>query len=90
MVAGAGGVSSGATGIGRWLFVLALSVYVFTAGGSLTTTDAVEAFDITRNIVEHGSIAMSDSLAGAEALRGSDGRFYSPFGIVQSLYNIPF
>ncbi|MEO8071089.1 MAG: hypothetical protein ABI652_06780, partial [Acidobacteriota bacterium] len=76
--------------IGRWLFVLALSVYGFTAGGSLTTTDAVVAFDVTRNIVEHGTVAMSGNLLGMEAHRGADGRYYSPFGIAQSLYNIPF
>ena len=76
---------------GWWLFVLALGVYVLSAGGSLTTTDAVQAFDTTRNLVEHGSIAMSDDVAaGAEALRGRDGRYYSPFGIVQTLVNVPF
>ena len=76
--------------IGRWLFILTWSVYVFTAGGSLTSTDAVQAFDVTRNIVEHGSIEMSAHLSAADALRGRDGRVYSPFGIVQSLYNVPF
>lgn len=76
--------------IGRWLFVLALSVYTFTAGGSLTTTDAVVTYDVTDNLVRHGSIAMSGNLLGMESQRGADGRYYSPFGIGQSLYNIPF
>jgi hypothetical protein len=75
---------------GRWLFVLSLSVYVLTAGGSLTSTDAVAAFDVTRNIVEHGSVALTDEQLGTEALRGRDGRYYSPFGIAQSVFNIPF
>jgi hypothetical protein len=79
-----------ATEAGRWLFALALGVYLFTAGGSLTTTDAVVTFDVTRNIVEHGSVAMSRNLLGMEAHRGVDGRYYSPFGIAQSIYNIPF
>jgi hypothetical protein len=90
MMTRAGHVAAPATGIGRWLFVLCVSVYAFTAGGSLTTSDAVQAFDVTRNIVEHGTVEMAERLAPAEALRGRDGRFYSPFGIVQSLYNIPF
>jgi hypothetical protein len=77
--------------IGRWLFALTLGVYMLTAGGSLTTSDAVQAFDLTRNLVEHGSIAISEDLvAGAEALRGPDGRYYSPFGIIQSIVNVPF
>ncbi len=76
--------------VGRLLFVLALGVYVCSAGGSLTTTDAVVTFEVTRNIVQHGSVAMSGNLLGMEAHRGRDGRYYSPFGIGQSLYNIPF
>ena len=78
------------TEAGRWLFGLALGVYFFTAGGSLTTTDAVVAFDVTRNIVEKGTLATSGNLLGLEAFRGADGRYYSPFGILQSIYNIPF
>lgn len=78
------------TRVGRWLFVLALSVYTFTAGGSLTTTDAVVTYDVTDNLVRHGSIAMSGNLLGMESQRGADGRYYSPFGIGQSLYNAPF
>jgi hypothetical protein len=76
--------------ISRWLFLAALAVYVTTAGGSLTTTDALVTFDVTRNLVEHHTVAMSGNLLGIEAERGSDGRYYSPFGIGQSLYNIPF
>ena len=78
------------TEAGRWLFWLALGVYFFTAGGSLTTTDAVVAFDVTRNIVEHGTVATSGNLLGMDAFRGADGRYYSPFGLLQSVYNIPF
>jgi hypothetical protein len=76
--------------IGHALFVLTLGVYVFTAGGSLTTTDAVATFDVTRNIVEHGSVAMSGNLLGMQAHRGRDGRYYAPFGLGQSIYNVPF
>jgi hypothetical protein len=75
---------------GRTLFALTLGVYLFTAGASLTTTDAVVTFDVTRNIVEHGSVAMSENLLGMEAHRGRDGRYYAPFGLGQSLYNVPF
>ncbi len=69
---------------------MALLVYGATAGGSLATTDAVVTFDVTRNICEHGTLAMSGNLLGMEVHRGVDGRYYSPFGIAQSVYNIPF
>jgi hypothetical protein len=72
------------------VFAVALLVYVATAGGSLATTDAVVAYDVTRNLCEHGSLAYSPELLGMQAHRGVDGRYYSPFGIAQSVYNIPF
>ena len=76
--------------LARRLFALMLAVYLFTAGGSLTTTDAVATFEVTRSMVEEGSVAMSGNLLGREEERGVDGRYYAPFGIGQSLYNIPF
>jgi hypothetical protein len=75
---------------GRWLAALALVIYITTTGGSLTTTDAVATFDVTKNLIEHRSVAMTGNLLGSEAERGRDGRYYSPFGIGQSLYNVPF
>ena len=72
------------------VFAAALLVYLATAGGSLTSSDAVVAFDVTRNLCEHGSLAYSGELLGMEAHRGVDGRYYSPFGVAQSVYNVPF
>lgn len=76
--------------IGIWLTVGVALLCLSTAGGSMTTTDAVLAFDVTKNIVEHGSIATTDERLHYAAYRGRDGRFYSPFGIAQSVWNIPF
>lgn len=75
---------------GRWLFLLTLGVYSLTAGGSLTTTDAVVSYDVTEGIIRRGTVALSSNLLGNDAERGRDGRYYSPFGIGQSIYNIPF
>jgi hypothetical protein len=72
------------------LFLGTLSVYVLTAGGSLSSTDATVMFDLTKNLVDGRSIALSGNLLGLEANRGVDGRFYSQYGLGQSLYNIPF
>jgi hypothetical protein len=75
--------------LGRATAALALVVYAAGAGGSLTTTDAVVTFDVTRNLVEHGSAAMSGDLLGMAWHQGPDGRHYAPFGIGQSIVNIP-
>lgn len=76
--------------VGTTLFALVLAIYVFTAGGSLTTTDAVVAFEVTRQLVDHHSIALPRDIIGNDAYRGRDGRYYSPFGIAQSVFNVPF
>ncbi len=72
------------------LFAATLALYTLTAGGSLTSTDAVVTFDLTRSIVEDHSIALSGNLLGLDANRGVDGRFYSQYGIGHSIYNVPF
>ena len=67
-----------------------LSLYTLTAGGSLTSTDAVVTFELAKSIVERHSIALDRNVIGSEANRGLDGRYYSQFGLGQSLYDIPF
>lgn len=68
--------------------VAALCLYIFTAGGGLTSVDAVMTYQVTKNLVSHGS--SSFDVAGLNHHRGVDGRYYSPFGIGQSIFNIPF
>lgn len=65
-------------------------VYGFTAGGGLTTTDARYVIDVTRAIVEDGSVALSPELSDRESNRGVDGRHYSQYGLGHSIYGIPF
>lgn len=72
------------------IFIASLALFTLTAGGSLTSTDAVVTFDLTRSLVERGSIALSGDLLGSARNQGRDGRYYSQFGIGHSLYNIPF
>ena len=72
------------------LGIATLLIYLATAGGSLATTDAVVTYEVTRNLLNEGSVALTDGRMVDEALRGVDGRFYSPFGIGQSIYNLPF
>ncbi len=75
---------------GRAIFGLLLTLYVITAGGSLTSTDSVVTFELTRQMVAHGSMALPADMLGKEAMRGRDGRYYSPFGLAQAMFNIPF
>jgi hypothetical protein len=75
---------------GALVFAAALCLYLATGGGSMATTDAIVAFDVTKGIVERHSLALSGNLLGFDSMRGPDGRYYSPFGIVQSIYNVPF
>ena len=76
-------------GVGWLVFATAILVYVSTTGGSLTTTDAVVTYQLTQRLVEERTFALPDEPGGV-ARRGIDGRFYAPFGIAQSVYNIPF
>jgi len=72
------------------IFAAALLLYVWTSGGSLSSTDAVVTFELTRSLVERHSIALPGNMLGLESNRGIDGRYYSQYGIGQSIYNIPF
>jgi len=76
--------------VGLLVFSGSLALFVLTAGGSLTSTDAVVTFDLTASLVERHSIALSSNVLGLEANRGVDGRYYSQYGIGHSIYNIPF
>jgi hypothetical protein len=69
---------------------MTLAVYLATTGGSLATSDALMMFDVTKSLVQHGSLSASGNVLGWEHNRGIDGRFYSQFGIGQSIYNVPF
>lgn len=70
--------------------LVVLLVYTATSGGSLGSTDATVTYDLTVNLVERHSLALSPALHDFPAVQGPDGRYYSIFGIGQSIYNIPF
>ena len=72
------------------LFVASLLCYGSTAGGSLTSTDAVATFELTKNLVEHGSVALITNPSGSTRSRGADGRYYAKQGIAHAVYSIPF
>jgi hypothetical protein len=70
-------------GIAAWL------VYIASAGGMLATSDAVAMFAQADALVTRGELDV-ERQNSSEAWRGTDGRYYLPFGIAQPLYDIPF
>ena len=70
------------------VFLLALVLYVATTGGSMATD--IMSYEVAKNIVEHGSVAMSFNVHDMDAHRGTDGRYYSPYGIGHPVYAVPF
>ena len=70
-------------GTAAWL------VYVATAGGMLATSDAVAMFAQADALVTRGELDV-ERQNSAEAWRGTNGRYYLPFGIAQPLYDVPF
>ena len=79
--------------LGRYaaiLFVISVLCYGSTAGGSLTSTDALATFELSRNLVEAGSVALTTNPSGSERNRGVDGRYYAQQGIAHAVYSIPF
>lgn len=74
-----------------WLLAgAALFFYLATAGGSLGSSDAVLTYEITKSLVERRSLASSVDVKHLPQLQGVDGRIYAPFGIGQSIANVPF
>jgi hypothetical protein len=82
--------SRSACAVASLVLALVLAVYLTTAGGSLATTDAVATYEVTRQLVEQRTVALPADIVGNEAFKGPDGRLYSPFGLLQSVWNVPF
>lgn len=74
--------------VGRYVALLALSVYLSTTGGSMATD--IMSYEVTKGMVEHGTVAMSYNVFQMDAHRGVDGRYYSPYGIGHPVFSIPF
>jgi hypothetical protein len=70
------------------VFLLALVLYLATTGGSMATDTM--SYEVAKNMAEHGSVAMSFNVHDMDAHRGTDGRYYSPYGIGHPIYGIPF
>ena len=74
---------AGTTAVGVWL------VYIVTAGGAMATGDAVAMFEVARSLIDRGTLDVPAEQS-IDAWRGVDGRHYTPFGVGQSLFDVPF
>jgi hypothetical protein len=75
--------------VAAMIFAATLCAYLATAGGTLGTGDAVAMLEAAKALVDRGAMDVPADQS-SEAWRGVDGRYYTPFGIGQSLYDIPF
>ena len=66
----------------------AWNVYAATTGGSFATDLA--SYEVTRSLVESGSVAMSYDVLSTDAEKGRDGRYYAPVGLGHPLFGVPF
>ncbi|HEY3208609.1 MAG TPA: hypothetical protein VGL18_02280 [Actinomycetota bacterium] len=70
--------------------VLALGVLVFALtllvnGGTIYSSDGISTYEVAKSVVEDGDVAITHGVVW----QGRDGRYYSPFGIGQSLIALP-
>jgi hypothetical protein len=74
------------------VFAFMALVYLATARGLFQYGDDMIMFQVTRAILERRDLALdlAHDTGFMTAPRGSDGRFYSQYGIAQSLVAIPF
>lgn len=75
-------------GVALWLFVFSSLVYVSTATGYLVYGDDVSMLSVTQAFIEHRGVDVPPDTPGAKP--GRDGRFYSKYGIGQSVLALPF
>lgn len=70
------------------VFLGVLAVYIAASPGRIDIIDGQYRFEVARNIVDHASIQIHDRFLGMAA-RGTDGAYYSPYGISGSLVTVP-
>jgi hypothetical protein len=70
------------------IFGIVFCVYIMTTGGSFATDLA--SYEVTKNLVQQGSVAMSYNVLATAAERGVDGRYYAPVGLGHPVFGVPF
>src|SRR5262245_15782378 len=68
--------------LGLWLFVLVAAAFSIVQEGAITPYDGQTVYEVTRSMVDHGTVAISNEF---NTLPGPDGRAYSRYGLGMSL-----
>src|ERR1700683_5603066 len=76
------------TAIVTWLGLFFLLFYVAGARGTMSFGDDISMLAVTESIATKGSVAVAPETPGATA--GLEGRYYSKYGLGQSLLGVPF
>jgi hypothetical protein len=66
----------------RWLFVLLVAAFSIVQEGMITPFDGQTVYEVTRSMVDHGTVAISTEF---NTLPGREGRAYSRYGLGMSL-----
>lgn len=70
--------------IATWLAVFTTCVALLISEGAITGSDGRSMYEVTRSLVEHGAISVDSNLG----VPGRGGRYYSKYGMGQSLLAI--
>jgi hypothetical protein len=65
-----------------WLFVLLAAAFSIVQEGMVTPYDGQTVYEVTRSLIEHGTVAVSSEF---NTLPGRDGLAYSRYGLGMSL-----
>src|SRR6266508_6374667 len=74
------------------VFVFLGSVYLLTLGGHTSSPDEENMYYVARSLAEHGGLDVPQGPQQATStapMRGVDGRYYAPYGIVPSAMAAP-
>jgi len=74
------------------LFLLLTSVYLLTSSGNTVdvTDDAMLRYAVTESLIRERSFALRDEIGPRWGILGQDGRYYTKYGLGQSVLAIPF
>lgn len=76
--------------IPAFIFLFFLGIYILTSSGSIHgTIDGTVRYAVTKSIVDSNSVSIPEDLGRDNGIIGSNGKYYSWYGIGQSALMIP-